>query len=84
MTKLTKTQQYLIEQAKKCDGYTVECISGRGAFGGKIKTGDRQRNALNKLVDQGLAVIVSRITDVDHNRGNAIWCTSIRYRLTIS
>lgn len=79
---MTKTQKYLIEQAKKYDGYAVDCGGGRGAFGGRISFGNRERVALQKLVEQGLAVIVHQDSSPTYNNGNCVWVTTFSFQLT--
>ena len=79
---LTKTQQALIERAKLYGGQAaIDCGSGRGALGGRISFGSRERAALYKLVEMGLVEITNRIKDVDYNRGNSIHTTTTMYRL---
>jgi hypothetical protein len=59
--RLTKTQQYLLDQAKHHGGdYSIEAGSGRGAKGGRISYGDRERAALFKLEAAGLVRIIGR------------------------
>jgi hypothetical protein len=83
MRNYTKTQQRLIERAKLYGGLAaVDVGSGRGALGGRITFGNRERAALQKLVDMGLVEITNRVKDVDYNRGNSIHSTTIVYRLT--
>lgn len=80
--KLTKTQQALIARANLYGGRAaVESGSGRGAFGGRITFGCRERAALHKLVNMGLVEITNLAKDVDYNRGNSIHSTAIMYRL---
>lgn len=81
--RLTKTQQALIARARTYGGaFTVECGSGRGAQGGRVSYGSRERAALHKLRDLGLVRIVNTQSDREHNRGYCVFTTSIRYELT--
>ena len=81
--KLTKTQQALIDRARLYGGMaTIDAGSGRGALGGRISFGSRERDALHKLVEMGLVEITNRIKDVDYNRGNSIHTTTTMYKLT--
>jgi hypothetical protein len=81
--KLTKTQQALIERARLYGGMaTIDAGSGRGAFGGRVSFGNRERDALHKLAALGLVQITNRIKDVDYNRGNTIHTTTTVYKLT--
>lgn len=83
MTRLTKTQQILIDRAKLYGGVAgVDNGSGRGAFGGRVSFGNRERAALHKLRDMGLVTITNTMTDRDYNRGNCIHTTTVYYRLS--
>lgn len=79
--RLTKTQQYLLDQAKGRAVCAIDVIGGRGAFGGRVSAGNRERTALNKLSDLGLVQITNQMTSTDYNRGNCVWTTTICYRL---
>lgn len=80
---LTKTQRQLIDDARAHGGvFSVTRVSGRGAFGGRISHGARQRDALFALERAGLVRIVDRQTDTDYARGNAVHSTSWAYALT--
>lgn len=80
--KLNKTQQELIARAQKHGGAaSVVACSGRGAFGGRVSFGSRERAAMFKLVDLGLVKITHRDSDHDYNRGNCVQSTSFRYVL---
>ena len=82
-TKLTKTQQALIACAKQHGGSaSVVAGSGRGAFGGRVSFGSRERAAMFKLAEMGLIKITNRDADRDYNRGNCVHSTSFRYELT--
>ena len=82
MTTITKTQQHLIERAKLYGGQAaVDAGSGRGALGGRISFGNRERAALHKLVEMGMVEITNRVKDVDYNRGNSVHTTTTMYRL---
>lgn len=79
---LTKTQQSLIERAKLYNGMaSIDCGSGRGALGGRVSFGNRERAALQKLADMGLVEVTNHIRDVDYNRGNSVHTTTMVYRL---
>ena len=81
-TKLTKTQQHLIERARAHGGAaSIVSGSGRGALGGRVCFGSRERVALHKLVELGLVKITHRDADRDYNRGNCIHATSYRYEI---
>jgi hypothetical protein len=80
---MTKTQRALIERARLCGGQAaIDTGSGRGALGGRISFGNRERAALHKLVELGMVEITNRIKDVDYSRGNSVHTTTIVYRLT--
>lgn len=82
MTNLTKTQQELIARAQKHGGAaSVVAVSGRGAFGGRVSFGSRERTAMFKLVELGLVKVTHRDSDRDYNRGNCVQSTSFRYEL---
>lgn len=79
---MTKTEQMLIAEATKRGGtYAIDSISGRGAFGGKVQAGIRERNALFKLAERGIVTIVQRHNSVDHNRGYAVWTNTFVFSL---
>jgi hypothetical protein len=81
--KLSKTEAQLIELARQRDGmYSIETGSGRGSFGGRIQYGVRERNALFKLVERGLAVITYRDTWQDYNRGYGQGGSILTFQLT--
>lgn len=80
--KLTKTEHNLIREAAIRGGfYAIETMSGRGAFGGRVQAGARERAALLKLVDRGVVRIVNRDTSVEYTRGHAITVTLLRYQI---
>ena len=82
MAILTKTQQALIARAKQHGGASsVVAGSGRGAFGGRVSFGSRERAAMFKLADMGLIKVTHRDSDRDYNRGNCVSCTSFRYEI---
>lgn len=81
--RLTKTQQELIDRAKRHGGAaSVVAGSGRGAFGGRISFGSRERAAMFKLAEMGLVKVTHRDTDRDYSRGNCVQGTSFRYELS--
>ena len=81
--KLNKTQQALIARAQAHGGAAcVVACSGRGAFGGRVSLGGRERAAMFKLADMGLVKVTHRDSDRDYNRGNCVQSTSFRYVLT--
>ena len=81
--KLTKTQRDLIDAARKHGGrYSVTRADGRGAHGGRINHGARQRDALLALERYGLVRIVDRQSDTEYNRGHAVTYTSWAFELT--
>lgn len=74
---MTKTERHLIDEARKHGGtYSVTRSQGRGAHGGKIDHGSRQRDAMFALEKRGLIRIVDRQTDTEYNRGYAVTSTS--------
>lgn len=80
---MTKTMQDLITRAKQHGGSaSVVAGGGRGAFGGRVSFGSRERTAMFKLEEAGLIKITHRDADRDYNRGNCVHCTSFRYELT--
>ena len=80
---MTKTQRALIERARLYGGQAaIDAGSGRGALGGRISFGNRERAALHKLVELGMVEITNRVKDVDYSRGNSVHTTTIMYRLT--
>ena len=82
---LTKTQQTLLERAKRYGGMAaVDVGGGRGPLGGRISFGNLERAALRKLVDMGLVEITNQAKDVDYNRGNSVHTTTTMFRLTPS
>ncbi len=79
---LTKTQLELINRAKTHGGAaSVVAGSGRGALGGRVSFGNRERAALHKLAEMGLIKITHRDADRDYNRGNCVHSTSYRYEI---
>lgn len=82
--KLNKTQAELVARAAKAGGfYSIETGSGRGAKGGRICYGDRDRNALNKLVDAGLVRITNRMSgSYFTGNGNTVFGSVISFELT--
>jgi len=82
MTKLTKTQQALIDSAKARGGFfSIESGSGRGAKGGRVSYGSRERAAVHKLAELGLVEITNSVRDVDYTRGYSIWSTVVSFRV---
>jgi hypothetical protein len=80
---MTKTQRALIERARLYGGQAaIDAGSGRGALGGRVSFGNRERAALHKLVELGMVEITNRIKDVEYRRGNSVHTTTIVYRLT--
>jgi hypothetical protein len=80
---MTKTQKHILDQIAARGSYTVECGSGRGAKGGRVSYGERERAALFALVDAGLVFISHRESDNDYQSGgNVIRRTSFAARLT--
>jgi hypothetical protein len=67
---MTKTEQALIDIARKNGGRCgITTTYGRGAYGGKVQAGLRERNAMLKLEAKGLIKIVDRQPWQDYNRG---------------
>lgn len=82
MATLNKTQLELINRARKHGGAaSVVAGSGRGAYGGRVSFGSRERAAMFKLADMGLVKVTHRDTDREFNRGNCVHSTSFRYEL---
>lgn len=82
---MTKTEQHLLDEARKHGGrYSVTRALGRGAHGGRIDHGSRQRDAMFALEKRGLIRIVDRQADTDYNRGHAVTCTSWAFELVPS
>ena len=82
MTKLTKTQQALIDSAKARGGFfSIESGSGRGAKGGRVSYGSRERAAVHKLAELGLVEITNSVRDVDYTRSYSIWSTVVSFRV---
>jgi hypothetical protein len=80
--KLSKTETQLIESARANGGRGgIETCYGRGARGGKIKYGARERDALFKLVNRGMAVITDRQPWQDYNNGYGVGGTVISFKL---
>jgi hypothetical protein len=81
--RLTKTQQYLLDQAKARGGaYAVETGAGRGAKGGRIRYGARERDALFKLEAAGLVRVTWRQGDSWWTgNGNSVHGTVIAFEL---
>jgi hypothetical protein len=81
--KLTKTQQRLLEQAKRHGGdYSIETGSGRGAKGGRISYGDRERAALFALEAAGLVRITWRQgSNWFTGNGNSVYGTVFAYEI---
>ena len=81
--RLTKTQQRLIELARQHGGsYAVETGTGRGAKGGRIRYGARERDALFALEAAGLARITWRQGDSRWTgNGNSVHGTVIAFEL---
>lgn len=84
MTKLTKTQQALIDQAKRrnSDIICVERFSGQGCEGGRVTGGNREMNAALKLERDGLAerVDYSRSAQMMGN-GYTVWNSILKLKL---
>jgi hypothetical protein len=82
MPTLTKTQKTLIDRALQHGGAaSVEAGGGRGALGGRMSFGSRERTALHQLVEMGLVRITHRDTDCDYNGGYGIRSTIWRYEI---
>lgn len=83
MIKLNKTQQRLIDQASSRGGdYSIECGGGRGAKGGRISFGDRERAALFALEAAGLVRITWRQGgSFFTGNGNSVYSTVFAYEL---
>lgn len=80
--KLTKTQQNLIDQAKKHGGmFSVDTTSGRGPQGGRVAYGARDRAAMFGLEKMGLITITGRQPWSDCNRGYTMGGTHFAFRL---
>lgn len=83
MTKITKTQSRLIDEARRHAAHygvtpargSVTHAHGRGAYGGRIDQGSRQRDAMFSLEKLGLIRIVDRQSDTEVNRSNAVTYT---------
>jgi hypothetical protein len=83
MTTLTKTQQRLIDRARSHGGAAaVEAGSGRGALGGRMSFGSRERTALHQLVEMGLVKIIHQDSDHFYNNGYCLQTASYLYKLT--
>ncbi len=68
--KLSKTEAQLIEKARYYGGsYGVQTCYGRGPSGGRVQYGTRERNAVYKLVERGLAMVTNVEPWQDYNRG---------------
>jgi hypothetical protein len=80
---LNKTQQLLIAEASKRGGHWgIECGSGRGAKGGRISYGNRERAAMFGLEAAGLITITSRVKDMHWSgNGNTIHSTMFSFAL---
>lgn len=79
---LNKTQEALLARAQQHGGAaSVVAGSGRGALGGRVSFGSRERAAMFKLAELGLVRITHRETDRDYNRGNCIHATSFRFEI---
>lgn len=82
---MNKTEQHLIDEARKYGGrFSVTRAQGRGAHGGKIDHGSRQRDAMFALEKRGLIRIVDRQADTDYNHGHAVTYTSWAFELVPS
>jgi hypothetical protein len=83
---MSKTQQMLIAEAAKRGGrWAIECGSGRGAKGGRISYGNRERDAMFALEAAGLITITSRIKDMHWSgNGNTIHSTMFAFALNPS
>jgi hypothetical protein len=83
MPTLTKTQQTLIDRARFHGGAaSVEAGGGRGALGGRMSFGSRERTALHQLVEMGLVKIIHQDTDSFYNNGYCLETTSYLYKLS--
>ena len=66
----TKTQAKLIELATKHGGrYSITTLYGRGAKGGRVSAGKRERDALFALEEAGVVVITDRQPWEEYNSG---------------
>jgi hypothetical protein len=82
MTKLTKTQQALLDRAQTHGGAaSVVAGGGRGALGGRVSFGSRELDALYKLAEMGLVRITHRDSDNDYRRGYCVRVSSFRYEI---
>ena len=83
MTKLTKTQQALLDRANARDGRisSVEACGGKGAKGGRLSWGARERDALNKLAELGLVEIIRIDRSAEWmGNGNTLHCSLYTYQ----
>lgn len=68
---MTKTEQRLIEMCKMQNGRgSVTTLYGRGAHGGRLSGGHRERDAMYKLQLKGLIKIIDRQPWEEYNRGH--------------
>lgn len=80
--KLGKTAHELFCKAQRHGVYSIETGTGRGAKGGRICYGDRDRNALLKLVAAGLARITNQQSgSYFTGNGNTVYGSVISFEL---
>jgi hypothetical protein len=70
---MTKTEQKLIDLARANGGKYVICTAvGTGPFGGRIHEGQRDRDAMYKLIDKGLVRLTSKHRCSESRRGHTV------------
>ena len=74
--KLTKTERQLISEASRHHQGLVgaEKFVGRGPEGGKVNYGKRRHNAVQSLIEKGLAELVERGRSLQTENGYGIDC----------
>ena len=79
---MTKTEQKLLALARANGGhYSVDTLYGRGAQGGRVSAGKRDRDAMFKLEAKGLIKITSRQPWQDYNHGYGQGGTSFSFSI---
>jgi hypothetical protein len=79
---MTKTEAKLIDLAKQYGGtFSIETGYGLGPKGGKVRYGVRERNAVFRMVAQGIVQIVDRQPWDECNRGNHMGGNVIVFKL---
>jgi len=77
-----KTEQQLINEALKRGGiFHVDTVRGRGAKGGKITAGMRERKALTKLILAKRVKILQEDTNIEYNSGWGLHYSTIVFQL---